>query len=181
MAGEASVCQNAMIKAVKKVLVAPVGAAKSTAKNLGATNGGVTIAIETTINNIFVDQSPLPIGGSISQQTYTITVPLSEITLDNLALAFASDGSVVGGVLTFTPNVLSYYQMWLETDGPVDPVTNKRYVRTYYFERIAFSGSASIVMNRTDQQTITLTANVYACPDTAGELSVGTITDELPA
>lgn len=174
-----SSCQNIIIGAAKKVLIADIGQTKAQAVDLGTTNGGVTVSVESSKTDVYVDQSVVALRGVINQKTYKATIPLAEVTLANLKLALGGTIDVTGKILTLGAETEKYHQIWIETVGPLSS-TGVPTNRVYYFERVGLSGNASLVMNRTDPQSVTLEATVYACPDEDGEINIATITESDP-
>lgn len=67
-------------------------------EDLGRTEGGVRAAFTTDIGDLMSDQwGSQPIDGVFTGQGVTVTVPLAEITLENLAIAL--NQTVVGDAL----------------------------------------------------------------------------------
>ena len=173
---------NIVLAAAKKVLIAPVGELKTNAVDLGYTNGGIVITVESTKSDVFVDQSVMAVRSITNQVKAKIAIPLAEITPDNIAKAFGQAITTTSGVSTLKPNLEQYYQVWVQTDGPIDAITKKTKTREYYFEKISFTGSSSITLNKTDAQVLNIEGNVYVDPDeTTAEIELATIEDVVPA
>ena len=140
-------CQNTVLGGAKSVKIAPLGAEKTAAIDLGFTN-------------VVVDQSVVPVRKIATAAQYTLSIPLAGITPENLALAFGVelDGS---GIATLTKE--AYYQVWIDTDGPVNN-SGVKATREFYFAKVSFNGTGEIALSRTDQQTVTLEGSIVNCP-----------------
>lgn len=69
--------------------------AKYGATDLGYTIGGVTVTVETTVEEIEVDQETEAIDSRITKRNVQVKVPLAEFTLENLRLAFPGSEVIV--------------------------------------------------------------------------------------
>lgn len=153
-------CQNTVLGGAKSVKIAPLGAEKTAAIDLGFTNGGVTLTAAVEKTDVVVDQSAVPVRKIATAAQYTLSIPLAGITPENLALAFGVelDGS---GIATLTKE--DYYQVWIDTDGPVNN-SGVKATREFYFAKVSFNGTGEIALSRTDQQTVTLEGSIVNCP-----------------
>lgn len=168
-------CQNTIIAGPASVKVAPLGVTKANATALGFTNGGVTITANVTKTAVRVDQGKFPVRAVPTEAEMTVSIPLASITLANIEKAFnmtLADGT---GLATFTDE--TYYQLWIDTKGPVDD-NGVKADREYYFAKVSFNSSDGLVLSRTDQQTLTLEATVINCPDENGvDTGYASVTD----
>lgn len=168
-------CQNTIIAGPASVKVAPLGETKANATALGFTNGGVTITANVTKTAVRVDQGKFPVRAVPTEAEMTVSIPLASITLANIEKAFnmtLADGT---GLATFTDE--TYYQLWIDTKGPVDD-NGVKADREYYFAKVSFNSSDGLVLSRTDQQTLTLEATVINCPDENGvDTGYASVTD----
>lgn len=158
-------CQNTLIAGPASVRVAPLGETKSTATLLGFTNGGVTLTPNVTKTAIRVDQGRFPVRYVPTEAELTVSIPLASITLANIEKAFNMTLASGTSLATFTEE--TYYQLWIDTKGPVND-QGVQATREYYFAKVSFNGSDGLVLSRTDQQTLTLEASVVNCPDDKG-------------
>lgn len=158
-------CQNTLIAGPASVRVAPLGETKANATVLGFTNGGVTITPNVTKTAIRVDQGRFPVRYVPTEAELTVSIPLASITLANIEKAFNMTLASGTGLATFTEE--TYYQLWIDTKGPVND-QGIQATREYYFAKVSFNGSDGLVLSRTDQQTLTLEASVVNCPDDEG-------------
>lgn len=158
-------CQNTLIAGPASVRVAPLGETKATATLLGFTNGGVTLTPNVTKTAIRVDQGRFPVRYVPTEAELTVSIPLASITLANIEKAFNMTLASGTGLATFTEE--TYYQLWIDTKGPVND-QGVQATREYYFAKVSFNGSDGLVLSRTDQQTLTLEASVVNCPDDKG-------------
>jgi hypothetical protein len=79
------------------------------------------------------------------------------------------------GLATFTDE--TYYQLWIDTKGPVNN-SGVKADREYYFAKVSFNSTDGLVLSRTDQQTLTLEAAVVNCPDENGiDTGYASVTD----
>jgi hypothetical protein len=168
-------CQNTIIAGPASVRVAPLGETKANATVLGFTNGGVTITPNVTKTAIRVDQGKFPVRYVPTEAELTVSIPLASITLPNIEKAFnmtLADGT---GLATFTDE--TYYQLWIDTKGPVNN-SGVKADREYYFAKVSFNSTDGLVLSRTDQQTLTLEAAVVNCPDENGiDTGYASVTD----
>lgn len=158
-------CQNTLIAGPASVRVAPLGETKANATLLGFTNGGVTLTPNVTKTAIRVDQGRFPVRYVPTEAELTVSIPLASITLANIEKAFNMTLAAGTGLATFTEE--TYYQLWIDTKGPVND-QGVQATREYYFAKVSFNGSDGLVLSRTDQQTLTLEASVVNCPDDSG-------------
>ena len=168
-------CQNTIIAGPASVKVAPLGETKANATVLGFTNGGVTITPNVTKTAIRVDQGKFPVRYVPTEAELTVSIPLASITLPNIEKAFNMDLAAGTGIATFTDE--TYYQLWIDTKGPVNN-SGVKADREYYFAKVSFNSSDGLVLSRTDQQTLTLEAAVVNCPDDNGvDTGYASVTD----
>lgn len=169
-------CQNTLIAGPASVRVAPLGETKANATLLGFTNGGVTLTPNVTKTAIRVDQGRFPVRYVPTEAELTVSIPLASITLANIEKAFNMTLASGTGLATFTEE--TYYQLWIDTKGPVND-QGLQAAREYYFAKVSFNGSDGLVLSRTDQQTLTLEASVVNCPDDKGvDSGYMSVTDE---
>lgn len=169
-------CQNTLIAGPASVRVAPLGETKANATLLGFTNGGVTLTPNVTKTAIRVDQGRFPVRYVPTEAELTVSIPLASITLANIEKAFNMTLASGTGLATFTEE--TYYQLWIDTKGPVND-QGVQATREYYFAKVSFNGSDGLVLSRTDQQTLTLEASVVNCPDDEGvDSGYMSVTDE---
>jgi hypothetical protein len=169
-------CQNTLIAGPASVRVAPLGETKANATVLGFTNGGVTLTPNVTKTAIRVDQGRFPVRYVPTEAELTVSIPLASITLANIEKAFNMTLASGTGLATFTEE--TYYQLWIDTKGPVND-QGVQATREYYFAKVSFNGSDGLVLSRTDQQTLTLEASVVNCPDDEGvDSGYMSVTDE---
>ena len=169
-------CKNTIISGVTDVLVGDLSATEQTATSLGATNGGVTLTAAVEKTDVVVGQSLLPVRKIATSAGYTLSIPLAEITKDNLSkvLGIAVDAN---NKVTLVPE--EYHQVWIKTRGVVN-ASGKQQIRTFHFAKVAFIPNGELNMSRTDQQTITLEAAVVNCPTNGVNTEFMTVTDEDP-
>lgn len=169
-------CRNTLIAGPASVRVAPLGETKANATVLGFTNGGVTLTPNVTKTAIRVDQGRFPVRYVPTEAELTVSIPLASITLANIEKAFNMTLASGTGLATFTEE--TYYQLWIDTKGPVND-QGVQATREYYFAKVSFNGSDGLVLSRTDQQTLTLEASVVNCPDDEGvDSGYMSVTDE---
>lgn len=170
-------CKNIIIGGVSDVRIGALSDTFAAAQKLGATDGGVTISTEATVKNIMVDQSVQPVRGVITEQHVKVALPFKEITTENLEKAFSA---VMGSNGVFAPDVENYFHVWVVTKGPKN-ADGSDTVRVYDFPKVKFDGNAEISLSRTDEQVITMTGEVYSCPDADGNIAPFSILSALPA
>jgi len=161
-------CKNIVVGAAAQVLVGPVGSPKTQARDLGATNGDVTLSIAMTKTDVVIDQALGAIRSVPISVERTVSIPLSEITLENLGLILDTVDAPAGNTLTVEQNGERYYKLWIIIDGVLD--TNGKAVdREIVINRFASSGSGDNTNTKGTQQTITLTGKaLYDCDGSSG-------------
>lgn len=167
-------CQNTVIAGPSSVKIAPLGAAKEAASDLGLTNGGVTITAALEKTDVMVDQSLLPVRKITTAAQYMLSVPLASVTPENLALAFGVE--ITEGTVKIPAE--KYFQVWVDTQGPVND-KGVAAAREFYFAKVVFNGTGELVLSRTEQQTVTLEGSIVGCPAAGSCENAGfmTITD----
>lgn len=156
-------CKNIVVSAVKKVLIAPLGADKSAATDLGFTGDTVTFTAAESYTEVRVDQRLGIVRRVPTEATYTLAIPLNEITIDNLAYGLGVDFDESGYA---TISGERYYQLWVETEGPVISASSmEKYKRTLYIPKLSVGGTAEIGFSRTDKQTDNLECTIVNCED----------------
>lgn len=55
--------------------------------DVGGTDGGVTFEADTTFTDLQVDQVPMMVGARLTETKMTVTAKLSEMTMENMAVA----------------------------------------------------------------------------------------------
>lgn len=156
-------CKNIVVSAVKKVLIAPLGADKSTATDLGFTGDTVTLTSAVNYTEVRVDQRLGIVRRVPTEASYTLAIPLNEITIDNLAYGLGVDFDESGYASIAAER---YFQMWIETEGPVlDATSVEKCKRTIYIPKLSIGGTAEIGFSRTDKQTDNLECTIVNCED----------------
>lgn len=70
----------------------------SVERNLGHTSGGITVNVSTETTEVEVDQQLDPVDEIITKRAITVSVPLAEFSLENLAMAFPGSTVVTDAV-----------------------------------------------------------------------------------
>lgn len=168
-------CQDIVVSAVKKLLIAPLGAAKSAAVDVGFTIGNITITAAQEFADVLVDQSFTPVRSILTTANYTFAAPLAAINLSNLALALGVEFDAQGNASVVKER---YYQVWIETEGPVNN-SGEKAEREIYIPKLRLGGTAELSFSKTDAQTANLEGTLINCPDetTGNNINVFTITD----
>lgn len=168
-------CQDIVVSAVKKLLIAPLGAAKSSAVDVGFTNGNITITAAQEFADVMVDQSFTPVRSILTAANYNFAAPLAAMNLDNLAIALGVEFDAQGNASIVKER---YYQVWIETEGPVND-SGVKAEREIYIPKLRLGGTAEIAFSRTDAQTANLEGVLVNCPDeaTGNNINVFAITD----
>jgi hypothetical protein len=176
--GNATVdCKNIVVGSASQVLIGAVGSPKTSARDLGATNGDVTLSIAATKNDVVIDQALGAIRSVITSVERTVSIPLSEITLENLGLIFDTVAPPATNVLTVDQSGERYFKLWIIIDGILDS-NGVAVDREIVIERFASSGSGDLTNTKGTQATITLTGKaLYDCDGASGL----TITDTSKA
>lgn len=166
-------CQNIVLSSVHKMLIAPLGAEKTTARDVGFTNGNVTLTAAYEYADVTVDQSLMPIRRIATSVGYNFTAPLASMSLENLALAL---GVALDAEGKATIAQERYFQVWLETDGPVNDDGVKA-VREIYIPKLALGGTGEIAFSKTEAQTANLEGVLINCPTDGENVNFLQITD----
>lgn len=166
-------CQNIVLSSIKKMLIAPMGATKEKARDVGFTNGNVTLSAAFEYADVTVDQSLMPVRRIATSVGYNFAAPLACMTLENLALGlgvdFDSDGKA-------TLAAERYFQVWLETDGPVNDQGVKA-AREIYIPKLALGGTTELAFSKTEAQTANLEGVLINCPTDGENVNFLQITD----
>lgn len=101
---------------------------------MGATLGGITLAVNTEYGEKTADQSPLLHGSYIKKQRGSLKFKLSDLTLDNMKRIFATVSGTAGAG---NRTILGTYEIKLVGSGPNDTV------RTITIWKGRFSGNTS--------------------------------------
>lgn len=168
-------CQDIVVSAVKKLLIAPFGAAKSAAVDVGFSIGNITLTAAQEFVDVMVDQSFTPVRSILTAANYTFAAPLAAINLENLALALGVEFDAQGQATIVKER---YYQVWIETEGPVSDAGVKA-EREIYIPKLRLGGTGELSFSRTDAQTVNLEGTLVNCPDdtTGNNINIFTITD----
>ena len=155
-------CKEIVVSAVQQVLLAPLGASKAEATDLGFTGENVTFNAATTFTEVRVDQRLGIVRRVPTEVTYTGAIPLRQMTLPNLALGlgveFGADGyATIAGE--------KYYQLWLITKGPKDNA-GKDTERVLYIPKVSIGGTAELSFSKTEAQQDNLEFTIVNCEDT---------------
>lgn len=131
--------------------------------DLGKTEGGVEVAFATDVADLASDQhGTSPEDQVIVGQGATITVPLAEYTLTNLALALNQtlDGSVIDGAnLVGTKMTTKAKSLLLKKYVSGQPSTNESdWMR---FPKAAPQGSPTVRFSKTDQRVIEIVFTAF--------------------
>ena len=154
-------CKNIVVSAVKKVLIAPLGANKSEATDLGFTGDTCTLTAAISYTEVRVDQRLGIVRRVPTEATYTLALPLNEITLDNLAYGLGVEFDASGHASIAQEK---YFQMWIETAGTVD-ANGQKSLREIYIPKLSVGGTAEIGFSRTEKQTDNLECTIVNCED----------------
>ena len=168
-------CQDIVVSAVKKLLIAPFGAEKSEAVDVGFSIGNITLTAAQEFVDVMVDQSFTPVRSILTAANYTFAAPLAAINLENLALALGVEFDANGQATIVKER---YYQVWIETEGPVSDAGVKA-EREIYIPKLRLGGTGELSFSRTDAQTVNLEGTLVNCPDatTGNNINIFTITD----
>lgn len=155
-------CEELVVKAVERVLLAPLGASKAEATDLGFTGENVTFTAATTFTEVRVDQRLGIVRRVPVEVTYSGAIPLRQMTLSNLALGLGVEFDANGYA-----NIAGekYYQLWLITKGPKDNAGQDT-PRTLYIPQISIGGTAEWSFSKTEAQQDNLEFVVVNCNDT---------------
>jgi len=161
-------CKNIVVGAAAQVLIGQVGSTKSTARDLGATNGDVVLSIAMTKMDVVIDQALGAIRSVPTSVERTVSIPLSEITLENLGLILDTINPPTSNSLDVSQDGERYYKLWIIIDGVLDS-TGVAVNREIVINRFASSGSGDLSNTKGTQATITLTGKaLYDCDGTSG-------------
>lgn len=154
-------CKNIVVSAVKQVLIAPLGATKETATDLGFTGDTVTFTAALSYTEVRVDQRLGIVRRVPTEATYSGAIPLRDMSLSNLALGLGVDFDSTG--LATIANE-KYYQLWIITKGVVN-ADGAKSIREFYIPQISIGGTAELSFSRTETQQDNLEFTVVNCED----------------
>lgn len=138
-------------------------------RDLGGTNGGVTVEIDSTLTDFEVDQMILNPGARVTALKMTVTTPLAEISDDNIAAALnnlVQRGSGTGFVTLDVLDGLEATQPgysaliidgWAPETEDGAPALRRAIVR-----KVLNTAKVSLTGDKKTQQKVDCTWNVYA-------------------
>ena len=135
---------------------------------LGYTNGGISIKAGSEKTELEVDQETDPVLTTSSKRTIDVTVPLAEMTLENLSLVFS--GSEIKG--TYPNEYLVVGTGGAKTTGslrlhPIDR-DDDDFTEDYFFGNSSPAEDAEIPINKGEIRTASVSFTVS--PDSNGEV-----------
>lgn len=154
-------CKNIVVSAVKQVLIAPLGAEKSAATDLGFTGDSVTFTANISYTEVRVDQRLGIVRRVPTEASYTGAIPLREMTLDNLAIGLGVEFDSTGLASIAKEK---YYQLWMITEGPKNEKGNS-IEREFYIPQISIGGTTELTFSRTEAQQDNLEFTIVNCND----------------
>lgn len=166
-------CKDIVVSGVRNLLIAPLGATKEQATDVGFTNGNVTITAALEFNDVMVDQSFTPIRSILTAANYNFTAPLAGMKLENLAIGLGVEFDASGFASLVKER---YYQVWFEADGPVGD-NGKPSTYAYYIPKLRLGGTAELSFSRTDAQTANLEGTLINCPTDGNNINFLQITE----
>lgn len=115
----------------------------------------------------------MPVRSVLTAANYTFAAPLASMALESLAigLGLTFDES---GVATLANE--RYYQVWFETDAPVND-NGVKGVRQFYIPKMRLGGTSELAFSRTDAQVNNLEGTLINCPTDGSNTNFLTVTD----
>lgn len=145
-------------------------------RDLGHTSGGITVSVSTETTEVAVDQLLDPVDEMITKRAISVSVPLAEYSLENLALAFPGS-TVVSDALDSTQKKLVIASLAgksaMDFAGelrlhPLSAESDADLSKDFLFPMAApIGGEISINYTKSDLKTIPLQFKAY--PDASGQ------------
>lgn len=138
-------------------------------RDLGGTNGGVTVEIDSTLTDFEVDQMILNPGGRVTALKMSVTTPLAEITDDNIAAALnnlvergAGEGFVTLDVLDGLEATQPGYSALIIDGWAPETVAGAPALRRCIVRKVLNTAKVALTSDKKSQQKIDCTWTVYA-------------------
>ena len=155
-------CKEVILSGARNLKIAPLGVSKENATDLGFTDGNVTLTAAAEFADIRVDQRLGIIRRIMTALGWNVAFPLKCITLEKLAIGLGVEFDADGWA---SAPVEKYYQIWFDTDAPVNENGIKG-VRHFYLPKVSLGGTAELAFSRTETQTDNLEGSIVNCNDT---------------
>ncbi|MDB4726024.1 hypothetical protein OAF54_01215 [bacterium] len=145
----------------------------SNCPSVGYTKGDVVLTITTTYAYKEPDQSRGRVGAKCIEERAQLTVPMDELTLNNLALACGYPaGSVAAGVFSFGGSATTtIYDMWLVGDGPNSTT------RTVAIFKAVPDGDKAYPLKKAEESVLEVTFELFLDDTLTAGAQMLTITD----
>jgi hypothetical protein len=134
---------------------------------VGATEAGVTLTFNPTVQNISVEEQPTPVGVAVNTADLTITTNLSEETLAHINLTWGNGGSTAvtaAGAGQPGKSVLTLSTSFATVSCVLIGMNQLGFARVLYIPTVVSAGQVQTAFRRAAQQRLyplTLTA---ICP-----------------
>src|ERR1700689_4848176 len=134
---------------------------------VGATEAGVTLTFNPTVQNIAIEEQPTPVGVAVNTADLTITCNLSEETLNHINLAWgngASTAVTAAGAGQPGKTVLTLSTSFATLSVALIGMNQLGFARVLYIPTVVSAGQVQTAFRRAAQQRLyplTLTA---ICP-----------------
>jgi hypothetical protein len=138
-------------------------------RDLGGTNGGVTVEIDSTLTAFEVDQMPLDPGARVTALKMSVTTPLAEISDENIAAALnnmvqrgSGTGYVTLDVLDGLEATQPGYSALIIDGWAPETEDGAPALRRCIVRKVLNQAKVSLTSDKKSQQKIECTWNVYS-------------------
>ena len=134
---------------------------------VGATEAGVTLTFNPTIQNILIEEQPTPVGVAVSTADLQITCNLSEETLAHINLAWGNGGTIVptsAGAGQPGKNVLTLSTTVNTVSVALIGLNQLGFARVLYIPTVVSAGQVQTAFRRAAQQRLYPLTLSAICP-----------------
>lgn len=133
----------------------------------GATEAGVTLTFNPTVQNITIEEQPTPAGVEVSTTDIQITTNLSEETLNNINLTWGNGGTVAvtaAGAGQPGKSVLTLSSNFQTLSAALVGQNEEGFARVFYVPEVFSAGQVQTAWRRAAQQRLYPLTLSAICP-----------------
>jgi len=134
---------------------------------VGATEAGVTVTFNPSVQNIMIEEQPTPVGVAVNTADLQVTCSLSEDTLNSIQLAWGNGGSIAltpAGAGQPGKSVLTLSTNFAQVAVAVIGKNISGYARVLYIPQVVSAGQVQTAYRRAAQQRLYPLTLSAVCP-----------------